>query len=100
MKSSSYYIDICIESLQELAIEGDLEAMVILIEEDIDKSKWLDRIAEMVKKGHTLDLTGEQQEIINAERRRAASKLLKLAKKISDIKNISAESLMKARNIK
>ena len=96
--SRAKYHKICIDTLEELAMKDDIEAIGYLIEEGHNKQKWLERMSEIVQNGATIDVGEEHaKEIIVQERRKAAVKLLRISKKLTDEEDISIESILKAR---
>lgn len=99
MSNKSKYRQICIDTLDDMAMEGDIEAMVILIEEGHNKVKWLETLANIVQQKPDEHMDDRVRELVAAEKRKAAVKLLRLTKKLSDDEEISMASIREIRNI-
>ena len=99
MSNKSKYRKICIDTLDGMAKEGDIDAMVILIEENSNRNKWLEKLAEVVLDGADDSTDEHVRELIAAEQRKAAVKLLRLTKSMADEEEISHESIEAIRNI-
>lgn len=99
MSNKSKYRQICIDTLDDMAKEGDIEAMVILIDEGHNKVKWLEKLASIVQQDPNDCVDETVKELIAAEKRKAAVKLLRITKTLADDEEISMDSIREIRNI-